>query len=1511
MPETGPLTRSMDKQFEKLFAMMEEMKAGQEEMRVAQAGLEQKMEAGQEEMRSGQEEIKNQIQAHVESQVDEIKIHVDGCIGKIEEEVQCVKGKIDKVESEVQEKIGNLERRISELEDRPNNFQTSPELMYARSTIKPLTFDGQTSWTVFKTQFDVVSSTNGWTNFVKASQLVASLRGSAAEVLQGIPADKLTDLTTVEKAFESRFGDSHLTQFYRTELKKRRQKPGESLQVLAADVERLMSLAYAECPMDVRESLAAQYFVDVIRDEDTQHSTRLMDAKDLKSSLAYSMKYEAARSVSKTSRHCCWKEEHSSAKFERDLLEVQQEGARAEGLPGDYFEPGKLTHGCLAGRRLPSLNRAPEGGPRVSSLSGKKNGLYLEGSICGIQCLMLVDTGANVTLLRTDLVQKLKEQLIYTAPNISLKTATGERTEIRGKLDASIECGSRKFHHRIYVADITDPSILGLDFLQKFNFTVDLEKNEIRTGGEEIPLSSASLQHSKSCSVLAKKRTIIPARSECLIQGVPEVPGQFRYAVTDFPSYVSQKGVLVAATLVDLEMEAIPVRVLNLNNKPKILDKGDVIATCEPVVDIVARPQEFSGAQHQPSTLGSLEILNEEQRRAVRKLLKEFQNLFSTCDADVGRCNMTQHRINTGDHPPIKQYPRRLPLARKEEADHLVKEMVDNGIIEESSGPWASPIVLVKKKDGSTRFCVDYRKLNEITKKDSYPLPRIDDTLDALNGSQWFTTLDLKSGYWKVEIRPEDREKTAFITGQGLWQFKVMPFGLCNAPATFEILMETVLRGLSSEACLVYLDDIIIVGRTFEEHLNNLRKVFQRLQNANLKLSPKKCRFFQKEVTYLGHVISAEGLKTDPEKNKTVVDWPRPETVHYLRSFLGLCTYYQECEISFNSLKQALTSSPILTYPRTDKDFILHTDASNEGIGAVLSQNIGNEERVIAYFSKSLGKPERNYCVTRKELLAIVKSIEHFHHYLYGRKFILRTDHASLRWLLNFKEPEGQIARWIQRLQEYDFEIQHRKGTSHGNADALSRRPCAESCKHCTNAEKKFGMEIDISVKVLTTTSADLWSSCEIQKSQLEDPNIKPILEKKLNSADRPSWQEIAPESPATKRYWALWDSLHLKDGVLYRKWESDDGNSCRWQLILPKSKIPEVLRETHDSASGGHFGVMKTLSKTRERFYWDRLRADVEKWCRECHACGARKGPKIRTKGRLQRYNVGAPFERMALDILGPFPVTTKGNRYVVVLMDYFTKWPQAIPIPDQEASTVAEELVRSWISCYGVPMILHSDQGTNFNSALFTELCKLLGILKTRTTALHPESDGMVERFNRKILNHLALFVSRNQTDWDTHLPLFLLAYRSAEHEVTGLTPAEMLFGRTLRLPCDILFGRPSEMPSSPNEYMKNLETRLESVHAFARERIKLASERMKTRYDSRATDHHFKEGDLVWMYNPKRRRGLSPKLQQNWEGPYTVVKKLNDVVYRVQRSANTKPKVIHINRLAPYRATAHSSI
>ncbi|KAF8789439.1 Transposon Ty3-G Gag-Pol polyprotein like [Argiope bruennichi] len=333
--------------------------------------------------------------------------------------------------------------------------------------------------------------------------------------------------------------------------------------------------------------------------------------------------------------------------------------------------------------------------------------------------------------------------------------------------------------------------------------------------------------------------------------------------------------------------------------------------------------------------------------------------------------------------------------------------------------------------------------------------------------------------------------------------------------------------------------------------------------------------------------------------------------------------------------EDALTSAPVLAYPEIGKQFILDTDESHECIGAVLSHEIDGQKRVIAYF-------------------------------------------------------KGQIARWIQRLQEYDMEIRHRKGSAHGNADALSRRPCSENCNYCSRVEKKFGMENPVIRQVTTpsTSESDPWNDESVQKDQLADPEIKPIIEFKESTGGKPSWQDIAPFPPTTKRYWALWDSHHLRNGVLYRKWESDDGKAFRWQLILPKARVSTVLKEFHGSPTGGHFGVTKTLQKVRERFYWNNVRNDVEKWCRTCDPCVARKGPGKRIKGRLQLYNVGVPFERIAFDILGPLPRSSDGNNNILVLMDYFTKWPEANPIPDQEAPTVAEILVQNRISRYGVPL-------------------------------------------------------------------------------------------------------------------------------------------------------------------------------------------------------------------------------
>ncbi|GFX85048.1 hypothetical protein TNCV_4998771 [Trichonephila clavipes] len=954
----------------------------------------------------------------------------------------------------------------------------------------------------------------------------------------------------------------------------------------------------------------------------------MADLKDLKGALVFAMKFEAAQQATRKDEHpirAVNESDTSNSSVERLERQMRSFMNRVESLMSQKADGkktlkcwtcgrkghlqrscrarqgaetnsasqkggvGKLINGHLVGRRLPDFGKPHFQVCQISTKSTGENGIFIMGHVNELPCNMIIDTGANVSIIRNDLAQKLKEKLIWTPPRVVLQTVTGEKIDIHGKLKSQD---------------------------QEHGFTLDFNKNELRSIHEEVTIFKIEHRTESIRQVTANENITIPPRTEIIVPGYIGNDVSFNSGLIGSAENKAN-GLLIASTLVDLSRKTIPVRICNVTEKPRVFQKGEVLATCSPVTCVCKSSSLLLSNLPQQLTPDLLENaeLSPEQKSSAERLFQEFEDVFSRNSSDIGHTT--------------------------EEVGTLLREMQENDIIEPSSSPWASPIVLVRKKDGSTRFCVDYRKLNDVTKKDSYPLPRIDDTLDTLSGHKWFSTLDLKSGYWQVEIHPEDREKTAFTSGQGLWQFKVMPFGLCNAPGTFERLMETVLKGLTFEACLIYLDDVIIGGRTFEEHLQNIRKVLSKLSDANLKLNPSKCKFFQKEVNYLGH-ISAEGVRTDPEKVSAVKNWKRPENLRELRSFLGLCTYYRkfvkgfsniarplhklteskqkfqwtkECEDSFLQLKEALTSSPILIYPQPDKPFILDTDASNESVGAVLSQEIDGQERVVAYWSKCLSKPERNFCVTRKELLAIVKAIEHFHHYLYGQKFLLRTDHASLTWLMNFRNTEGQVARWIQRLNEYYFDIRHRKGSSHGKADALSRRPCPENCRHCSRVETKY----DYAIRQITTSTAtppDPWSDEKVREDQKADPDIKPLIEFMESSSNKPSWQDISAYSPTTKQYWALWNSLHLRNGVLYRKFESEDGKTFRWQLVLPRSRIPEVLKELHDSPTGGRFGVMKTLHRVRERFFWGKVRADVEQWCKSCDACSARKGPKIRSRG-------------------------------------------------------------------------------------------------------------------------------------------------------------------------------------------------------------------------------------------------------------------------------------------------------
>ena len=529
-----------------------------------------------------------------------------------------------------------------------------------------------------------------------------------------------------------------------------------------------------------------------------------------------------------------------------------------------------------------------------------------------------------------------------------------------------------------------------------------------------------------------------------------------------------------------------------------------------------------------------------------------------------------------------------------------------------------------------------------------------------------------------------------------------MPFGLCNAPATFQRLMDLVLRGLQWSQCLVYIDDVIIPGWCFEDHLSNLQAVFQRLRQAGLKLQPKKCAFLQRQVNYLGHVVTCDGVAADPTKVEKVATWPTPTTTKEVQQFLGFAGYYRrfvrdfaeiarplhrltertsvfrwtdECQAAFKELRQRLVTAPVLAYPDYSKPFTLDTDASATGIGGVLSQQDSDgRERVIAYASRVLSKPERNYCVTRRELLAVVYFAQQFKPYLLGRRFTLRTDHGSLTWLKNFKEPEGQLARWLERLQEFDCEISHRRGRKHTNADALSRRPCRQ-CGRESHSE-----EPTVSAVVLATPEA------EHRKSQLEDDLIGPFLRAK-EANKKPGQREAQAMSPSARRLSQIWDQLVIHEDLLYRRYASPANGDILLQLVVPKSQRADVLRDLHEGVLGGHLGQDKTLGKVKERFYWPGYHNDVKDWVNTCQACAARKTPTPKSRAPLQSIKVGYPMRLVAADILGPLPESDAGNSYILVVGDYFTRWMEAYPIPNQEAATVAKKMTDEFFLRFSPP--------------------------------------------------------------------------------------------------------------------------------------------------------------------------------------------------------------------------------
>ncbi|KAL7831377.1 hypothetical protein SRHO_G00308800 [Serrasalmus rhombeus] len=737
-----------------------------------------------------------------------------------------------------------------------------------------------------------------------------------------------------------------------------------------------------------------------------------------------------------------------------------------------------------------------------------------------------------------------------------------------------------------------------------------------------------------------------------------------------------------------------------------------------------------------------LSSLSEGEQAQVRALLRKYRGVFSSHEGDLGCVNFISHQIPLLDNVPVRQRHRRIPPTEYEVVKAHINQLLETRVIRESSSPYASPIVLVKKKDGSLRMCVDYRLLNAKTRKDAFPLPRIEESLDALSGACWFSTMDLASGYNQVPVAEEDRAKTAFCTPFGLFEWNRMPFGLCNAPGTFQRLMERLFGDQQCQSLLLYLDDIVIFSSTVAQHLERLDLVLGRLQREGLKAKLEKCSFFKQEVSYLGHVISSQGVATDPSKIEAVAGWRRPGTVSELRSFLGFTSYYrrfvegfaklaaplhklvaelagtksrkglersfssswsEHCQYSFDELKRRLTTAPVLAYADFNLPFILEVDASHSGLGAVLSQEQGGKIRPVAYASRGLRPTERNmtnYSSMKLEFLALKWAMtEKFREYLLGHHCTVYTDNNPLSHLSSAKL--GALEqRWAAQLASFDFEIKYRSGRHNRNADALSRQfpleptgleVLTQGTAIPTLLRRALEAESVAEVTQAVITVLPGYTLSEVGSMQVTDPAISEVLVH-WNRKMRPNFEERQQMSKSALVLLRQWDRLVVREDVLYRRVFRPDGAEEDLQLVLPICLRKEVLTYLHQEH--GHQGIERTMELVRKRCYWPGMSADVARWCLECERCQIAKDTQPRARTFMGHLLASCPQEVLAIDFTLLEP-SRLGFENVLVMTDVFSKYTLAIPTRDQRAVTVAQVLVHEWFYKFGVPARIHSDQG------------------------------------------------------------------------------------------------------------------------------------------------------------------------------------------------------------------------
>ena len=1179
----------------------------------------------------------------------------------------------------------------------------------------------------------------------------------------------------------------------------------------------------------------------------------------------------------------------------------------------------------------------------------------------GTPMYAMVDTGATISLIAQSELEKIVHSPIQ--PTTATATLGDGHTNItvNGTVELCVDINNFSTFITAFVVDSLGANlILGMDWCQSNKVNVQIGQRQVEINHRELGTTTTPFINDGSVDVrLSECVALMPHHEHMVKVYTPISSAKLVSFITDMKR-CSKLKIQVPDAFVEIDHFSFYLCVYNPTRYVHTLAANtklgsvhyqseeeivyQMFAPCHKVAATENDSQEqsikSSGEDHSVDASVSVDdvilglvahIADEHHRLDFLHILQQNRRSFDTSKMARAKTKV-HHTINTSDHLPTSVRPYFKTVQQRKEVQQEVRKLLNQGILQPSSSPWSSPVLLKKKPDGTYRFLVDFRRLNSVTQKDSYPQPSAEELLQRLAGHRYFTKLDLRSGYFQIPISESDRPKTAVITQDGLYEFTVLAQGLMNAPPTFQRAMNELLANGRWDYVVVYLDDIVIFSMTIEDHKKHLADVLSTLHKANFQVAPPKCNIAVEKVEFLSHIITRDRVEPSPEKIKAILDIAPPKTLAQANKFIGKVGYYRkfirdfaqiavpihkvtnktrtkrhefqwgnEQQMAFDKFKAILTNAPLfLDFPDRTAPFILSTDASEVRAAGILKQETSSGLKICYFKSRLLTDTESRYSPTEREALAIYWCLTELRNYIGDTPITIETDHKPL---VNMHKKTNygnkRIDNWLIHLQDLIpqiIEIKYRPGIDNIGPDYLTRYETIDQ-----QNEKPLLASVTRSMTRKLVPSAkpsQLATHLPNQASSghASTTSARSIVEFSLESIRMAQERdEIIQETISRIREGERSDNFVLIDEILFRLvYKRSDSIKTRVPY-LPASMITSVFEAFHDHPLSGHFGVGRTLAKIRGRFWWPNLRESVQHYVSSCAQCTRHNIVRGKPPGHLKSFDSPADvFQVLHMDFWGPVRPSARGNRYVLVITDNLSKYVIAKEMPNNTAKAAADFIMSEFIMVHGAPERLISDNGVHFNNALMKTITSTMHIAHAFSAFYHPQTNGQVERFNATFCTQLAKYCNEDADDWDEYLQSVVYAYNSGVHATTGFIPYELAFGRRQKSP----FDSPSNSVTLPRaeEFHKRLQRMRRINLKQARENIRNQQQLSKRRYDSNRKDISYSVGDLVFVKVCTSRS----KLDQRWVGPSRVVCKKGDQTYVVKDANTGRTNCVHVGQL-----------